>query len=146
MSGNDTLTINNRLFTGEADANIIELTFANKIANLKTGKNGNSIYGFNATGLQAELKLRLIRGSADDKFMQQLLNLQNLSFDSFVLMIGTFTKFIGNGQGAVLSDVYILSGGIFSKSVPGKSNVEGDTEQSVAMYELEFAAATRALT
>lgn len=146
MSGNDTITINNYLFTGEADGNIIELTFPNEIANVKTGKNGNSIYGFNATGQQCELKCRVIRGSADDKFLQRLLNLQNLNFSGFPLMIGNFTKFIGDGRGNILSDVYIMSGGVFTKQIEGKSNVDGDTEQSVAIYMMKFSNSPRALT
>ena len=62
LSGNDTLTINNYLLTGQADGNVVELTFPNEIMNVKTGKNGNSIYGFNTTGQQCEVKCRVVRG------------------------------------------------------------------------------------
>lgn len=146
MSGSDTITINNRLITGGADGNIIELTYPNEVAQVKTGKNGNSIYGFNASGRQCEVKLRLIRGCSDDKFMQALLNLMIGSFESFPLMISNFTKRIGDGAGNITSDIYILSGGIFQKQIEGKSNVEGDTEQSVAIYMMKFSNSPRALT
>lgn len=146
MSGNDTITINDYLLTGMADGNTVELTFPNEIASVKTGKNGNSIYGFNTTGQQADVKIRVLRNSADDKFLQRLLNLQNLNFAGFPLVIANFIKKIGDGAGNIASDTYVLSGGVFTKGVDGKSNVEGDTEQSVAIYTLKFANAPRALT
>ena len=117
LSGNDTVSINNRVFADFAEGNIVELTFPNEIANVKTGKNGNSIYGFNATGKQCELKIRLIRGSSDDKFLNNLLTQQQASFATTILMDGQFIKKIGDGKGGVLSDTYVLGGGIFVKQV-----------------------------
>lgn len=146
MSGNDTIILNNRIFSDLADGNCAELSFPNEVANLKTGKNGNSIYGLNETGKQAGFKLRVIRGSADDKFLNNLFSLQNQNFAGFVLLTGEFIKRIGNGLGAITNDTYIVSGGIFTKGIEAKSNVEGDSEQSVAVYEFKFANAPRAIT
>jgi len=146
LSGNDTVVINNRIFADFADGNVAELTFPNDIANVKTGKDGNSIYGLNESGKQAELKLRLIRGSADDKFLNGLLAQQQLNFAGFPLMTGQFIKKIGDGRGNIQSDTYITSGGVFSKQVEAKSNVEGESEQSVAIYTLKFSNAPRVIT
>lgn len=146
LSGNDTISINNYVFQDQADGNIVELTFPNDIAQVKTGKNGNSIYGLNTTGRQCEVKARVLRGSADDQFLNNLLVNQNNNFASTVLMVGQFVKKIGDGQGNITSDTYILSGGVFTKQVEGKSNVEGDTEQSVAIYMMKFTNAPRAIT
>lgn len=146
LSGNDTAIINNRSLVDFADGNVIEMTFPSDIAQVKTGKNGNSIYGLNTTGLQCELKIRLIRGSADDIFMNNLLVQQNNNFAGFPLMIGQFIKKIGDGAGNITSDTYILSGGIFQKQVEATSNVEGDSAQSVAVYMLKFSNAPRAIT
>lgn len=146
MSGNDTLSINNRVLTDGADGNVVELTYPNEIANVKTGKNGNSIYGLNESGRQCEVKIKVIRGSADDKYLNGVLSLQGQNFAGFPLMIAQFIKKIGDGQGNITSDIYVLSGGIFTKFVEGKSNVEGDTEQSVSMYTLKFSNSPRALT
>lgn len=146
LSGADTLTLNNRVFTDFADATYAELTFPNDIANVKTGKNGNSIYGFNESGKQCELKLRLVRASADDKFLNGLLAAQQNDFAGTVLMIGQFVKSIGDGSGNIQSDTYVMSGGVFTKQVEGKSNAEGDTDQSVSMYTIKFSNAPRAIT
>lgn len=146
LSGNDTVVINNRIFSDFADGNVAELTFPNDIANVKTGKDGNSIYGLNESGKQAEFKLRLIRGSADDKFLNGLLAQQQLNFAGFPLMTGQFIKKIGDGRGNIQSDTYITSGGVFTKQVEAKSNVEGESEQSVAIYTMKFSNAPRVIT
>lgn len=146
LSGNDTVTINNQVLADFADGTCVELTFPNEIANVKTGKNGNAIFGLNASGVQAEAKLRMVRGGADDKFLLGLLTQQNANFAGAVLIQGTFIKKLGDGAGNVTSDTYILSGGIFVKIPEGKTNVEGETEQSVAIYALKFSQAIRVIT
>lgn len=146
LSGADTIIINNRQLADLADAMVADLTFPNDIATVKTGKNGNSIYGLNETGKQAELKLRLIRGSSDDKFLNQLMAQQQANFSGFVLLTGEFIKKIGDGLGNITNDTYICSGGVFTKQIEAKSNVEGDSEQSVAIYTLKFTNGPRILT
>lgn len=146
LSGNDTLTLNNRIFADFADGTVADLEYPNNIANVKTGKNGNSIYALNETGKQADFKLRLIRGSSDDKYLNSLLAQQQANFAGFPLIFGTFIKKLGDGTGNIASDTYIVAGGIFVKQVPAKSNVEGDTEQSVSMYEFKFSNAPRVIT
>lgn len=146
LSGQDTININSRVLTGLADQNAVEITYPNEIANVKTGKNGNSIYGFNETGKQCEIKMRLIRGSSDDQFMNNLLSQQQNNFPGTILIIGQFIKKLGDGAGNITSDTYILSGGVFTKQVEGKMNTEGDVDQSIAMYTLKFSNAPRAIT
>ena len=146
LSGNDTLMINNRIFSNLADGNVAELTFPTEIAQLKTGKNGNSVYALNESGKQCELKIRVIRGTPDDQFLNNLLVQQQANFAGTVLMFGEFTKVLGDGQGNISNDTYITSGGIFTKQVDAKSNVEGDVDQSVSMYTIKFSNAPRAIT
>lgn len=146
MTGSDTIMINNRPLADLADGNCAELTYPNDIASVKTGKNGNAIYGLNETGKQGELKLRLIRGSADDKYLNSLLSQQDANFAGFPLMIGEFIKKLGDGAGNITSDTMISRGGIFSKRVEAKTNVEGEAEQSVAVYTMKFANVARVIT
>jgi len=146
LSGSDSIIINNRIFADLADGNVAELTFPNDIATVKTGKDGNSIYGLNETGKQSELKLRLIRGSSDDKFLNGLLANQQLNFAGTTLMVGQFIKKIGDGVGNIKSDTYIMSGGVFTKQVEAKSNVEGESEQSVSIYTMKFSNSPRVIT
>lgn len=146
LSGSDSVIINNRVLVEFADNDVAVLTFPNDIAMVKTGKNGNTIYGLNESGKQAELKLRMIRGGDDDKFLNNLLVQQQANFAGTNLMIGQLVKKIGDGAGNVANDTYILSGGVFTKIPEAKSNVEGDTEQSVAIYTIKFSNSPRVIT
>ena len=146
LSGNDTVVINGRVLNDLADGNCAELAFPNAIAAIKTGKNGNSLYALNTTGKNADFKLRIVRGSDDDKFLLNILNNQQNNFVGFVLMTGQFVKKLGDGSGNLTSDVYDVSGGIFTKQVHGTMNVEGETGQAVAEYEMMFSNGPRALT
>lgn len=146
MSGDDTIIINNKLLPDLGDGNVVELTFPNDIADVKTGKNGNSIYGLNASGKQCEVKIRCLRASFSDKFLNGLLASQQNSFASFPLMTGSFIKKIGDGAGNINNDTYVMNGGVFTKQVEGKSNVEGDIEQSLAIYTIKFTNSPRAIT
>lgn len=146
LSGSDSVTINNTVLTDLADGDCVTLEYPNEIASVKTGKNGNSIYGLNESGKQATMKLRVIRGSADDKFLNNLLAQQQANFAGTVLIIGEFVKLLGDGKGNVSNDTYITSGGVFTKQVMAKTNVEGDATQSVAEYELRFSNAPRIIT
>lgn len=146
LTGSDSLTIQNRILADFADGDVATLTFPNDIAQAKTGKNGNSVYALNASGEQAELKIKVIRGSADDKFLNGLLVSQKANFAGFSLLAGQFIKKLGDGAGNITSDTYIVGGGVFTKNIEAKSNVEGDVEQSTAMYTIKFTNAPRALT
>ena len=146
MSGQDTIIIQNRSLADLGEGDVIDVTFPNNVADVKTGKNGNSIFSFNATGKQCEVKIRIIKGSGDDKFLNGLYNSQNYNFAGFTTLSGQFIKKIGDGKGKVGSDTYILSGGIFMKGIEAKSNVEGSVEQSVSVYTLKFASGTRVIS
>jgi hypothetical protein len=146
LTGSDLIIINQRVISDLADGDVANLEFPNNIAEVKTGKNGNSIYALNESGKNSELTLRVIRGSGDDKFLNQLLSNQNINFASTVLMVGEFVKKVGDGQGNITNDTYVCAGGIFMKLVPAKSNVDGDTGQSVSEYKIKFSNTPRVLT
>jgi len=146
LTGSDTINIGDRTLADLADGDVVTLEFPNDIANVKTGKNGNAIYGLNETGRQSEVKIRVIRGSADDKYLNGLMVQQQANFAGFILLNAEFIKKTGDGLGVQTSDTYILSGGVFTKQVGAKTNVDGDTEQSVSIYTLKFTNSPRVLT
>src|ERR1700674_5263266 len=106
LTGADTIQINSQVLQDLADGNCVELTFPNDIAQVKTGKNSNSIYAFNATGQQCEVKVRVLRGSSDDQYLNNLLQAQQANFSGTTLMNGQFIKKVGDGQGNITSDTY----------------------------------------
>lgn len=145
LTGNDTVVIAGQVLNDFADGDNADLTFPNELMAVKTGKNGNSIYAFNATGRQCDFKIRVIRGSSDDKFLNSLLQQMLEDPATFILLDGQMTKRTGDGQGNITYDTYIVSGGVFTRNVPAKSNVEGDTEQAVVVYEMKFTNSNRAI-
>ena len=145
LTGKDTIKINNRILADFGDGDTADLTHPNKLVNVKTGKNGNSIYGYNYSGQQCEASLRILRGSPDDKFLNNLLSLFKNDPAAFSLIQGEFVKNIGNGAGGITQDVYILSGGVFDKEVDVKENADGDTEQAISVYHLVFSNSPRAI-
>lgn len=143
ITSGDTLTLNNRVFKDFANTDISTVSFDSDLVAIKTGKNQNTIFAKNETGHNAKVILRLMRGSSDDRFLQGLLAQIEKDFAAFILLSGQFTKRLGDGIGNVVSDAYTLSGGTFTRKVDGKENVEGDTEQGVAVYNMVFAIGKR---
>jgi len=145
LTGNDTLIINGFNLIDLADGDNSTLTHPNELMTVKTGKNGNILYAYNGSGNQGDLTVRLVRGSASDRFLNSLMKQMKLDPALFTLMRGTFIKRTGNGFGLITNDTYVLVGGVFSKQVDAKSNAEGDTEQSVSVYTIKWGAVLRAI-
>lgn len=145
LTGADTCILFGINLTDVADGDWFTMSYENALAEVKTGKNGNSLFASNAMGAQGVATLRLIRGSNDDQQMDSLLQQQLQDFASFVTLDGQFTKRIGDGSGDVSPDQYAATGGVFTHNVDAKSNAEGDTEQSVSVYRFKFANVQRVL-
>lgn len=146
MSGNDSVTLNNRVLSNLGTGDYAKLSFAADIAAVKTGKNGNSTYAYNATGNQAELEIRLIRGTADDQFLLGLLAQQQSNFAGFPLLTGELVKVLGDGQANIAHDTYTCAGGVFLKNPEAMSNAEGNTEQSETVWHIKFSNAPRTIS
>lgn len=145
LTGNDTIKINGRILNDFADGDCAKISFPNDVMAVKTGKNGNSIYAINATGRQAEVELRIVRSSSDDKFLNQLLALMLNDPTTFVLMTCEFVKNVGDGAGNITQDIYSAVGGVFKKKPDAKDNVEGDIEQAVVVYNMIFSNSPRSI-
>jgi len=145
LTGKDTLTLNDRVLVDFADGDVATITFSNELMTTKIGKNGNSIHSLNETGKMVNVELRIILGSEDDKFLNSLLEKMKRDAPSFSLLKGEFVKRTGDGDGNVQRIVYNLSAGVFKQGIDTKENIEGDTEQAVSIYKLDFAKATRSI-
>lgn len=143
LTGEDTLTISGRVINNLAYDDVSVIAFPSNIANSKTGKNKNTIIALDQSGNNADLTLRIVRGSGDDVFLQALLNSMQTNFSGFQLMDGTFVKRLGDGQGNIVNDVYTIAGGYFKKFVEVASNQQGGTDQAVAIYHITFVNSSR---
>lgn len=151
LTGNDTISIGTsglalRIFKDFADGDTGVLDFPNNLVEAKTGKNGNTIYAFNASGKVVTLTVRVLRGSADDKYLNAELNRYIVDPAAFTLVAGEMVKRVGDGEGNVTNDVYSLKGGIVQKMPAAKENVEGDVEQAVTVWQVIFANSNRSIS
>lgn len=145
LTGNDSIIIDGLPLVDLANGDVGTLTFPNDITSATTGKNGNSIIAINETGKIAELSIRVLRGSSDDKTLNSKFKTMEADLPSFTLLTGSIVKRIGDGISGVTEDTYALSGGTFSKRVETTSNVEGDIEQGVSIYNIRFTNSSRNL-
>jgi hypothetical protein len=145
LTGADTVVINGFILTAFADGDTGSFTFPNKLVEVKMGKNKNAIYAYNASGQISEATLRLMRGSADDKFLNSLQQSYINDPAAFTVMTGEFIKRLGDGKGNVTNDSYIFDGGILPNLPEVKENVAGETEQAITIWKLTFTNTTRAI-
>jgi hypothetical protein len=143
LTGNDAVVIDSRVFNDFAEGDTVVIDYANNVSELKKGKNGNAIFSANAQGEVATATLRIIAGSADDKYLNSRLAEYRNDPASFVLMNGEFTKRVGDGAGNILSIIHSLEGGMIQKVPVTKENIEGDTEQAVVIWSLIFSRGKR---
>ena len=145
LTGNDTVIINSVILTAFAEGDTASFTFPNKLVEAKVGKNGNSIFAFNAQGQMVEATLRIIRGSADDKFLNSLQKSYINDPAGFTLLNAEFIKRAGDGKGNVTNDTYVFGGGVLPNLPEVKENVAGETEQAVTIWKLTFTNTDRSL-
>lgn len=145
LTGKDVVKLNGRILNDFAEGDVAALTFPNDMVTIKTGKNGNSIYAFKNDGRQVEFTLRVLLGSADDKFLNNLAALMKNDPAVFVLLTGEFVKNVGDGAGLITPVTYILSGGAISKGVEATDNADGNTDQAVAVYHMKFSNGDRSI-
>jgi hypothetical protein len=139
LTGSDTAQIDGNVISTLADGIPFDVTFPNNLATLKAGKEGNSIFAKNEMGRIADVTLRLLLGGVDDTYLLGRMQQWIQSESTFELLTGVFVKHVGDGNGNVVSKVYQCSGGIFVKQQEVKTSAEGDSEQSVSVYMLQFA-------
>lgn len=136
--------------TSFADGDYARVTFPNDIMNFTIGKNRNMLAAYNAMGTLAELELRLLRGSKEDKFLQDQFPTFASDELSFSFIFAKVIKNLGvSNEGATAStieEIYTLNNGIISKAPEIVSNVSGSTDQGVVVWQIRFAEFTRTVS
>jgi hypothetical protein len=145
IAGADSLSVNGRNMADFADADFVKVTFPTDRVMVKRSKNGNTIFAINEMGGIADMELRLLIGSSDDKFMNSLFLGMEADISTFNLLAASFSKRVGDGKGNVTVAVYQLTGGVFKRRIEVISSAEGSIEQSIAVYHLQFGDAPRSI-
>lgn len=143
-TGQDILEFNGRVLSNFADGDVAIVTYPNELHGMKIGKYGNAIAAHNEQGNMAELQIRVIKGSPDDKFLNSFVTAWKDHLDTFEPGTAEFTKVITVDNG-IANEVTSLSFIIPTKPVETRDNVEGDTEQAVALYNFRCGTSKRSL-
>lgn len=128
-----------------ADGTVAELNAPNELSTLTTGYNGNSLGSHNEPGRQRELTLRLVKGSSDDKRMNENYNLwknRDIRFKPFTM---TFTKNVAHGTGAATNDKVSCYFGLPTGQPAQVSDMNGNTDQVVSVYTIRFGNSERSM-
>lgn len=144
LTGEDVIIINDIPVNDFADGDIGVLDIPNNLAEMTTGKNGSTIFAFNESGNNATLTLRILMSSLDDKRFNGMIP-KSKNFASTVLANGSVIKQVGDGQGNISYNTYLLDGGLIQKKPNITSNVNGETQQAVVEYTFIFAKAERSI-
>jgi hypothetical protein len=148
LTGSDTTILSklgaqDRVMKDFGDGDCISIDIPNNLAEVKSGKDENAIIAFNASGQVATATLRIIAGSADDKFLNSEITSYKGNRAGYILLSGEFIKRVGNGAGVISNIIYKFSNGLVQKYPTTKENTDGDTEQSLTIYQLIFARVDR---
>lgn len=144
LTGNDAIILNDIPLNDFADGDIGTLEIPNNIFAMQTGKDGNTIFALDESGNNANLTVRLMMSSPDDKRLNGLIP-NSSSFAETVLLTGAVIKQVGDGTGKVSYNTYTLAGGMVQKKTNVKINVNGDTTQAVVEYVISFANSNRSI-
>jgi len=145
LTGDDTIIINEQPLNDFPNGDIATLELPNNLMEIATGKNGNTIFALDEAGNNATLTVRVLLSSNDDKRLNGYIP-PSESFASYVLLNGSVVKQVGDGFGNISYNTYLLQGGMVQKKPAIKSNVNGDVEQAIVEYVIQFANAARAIS
>lgn len=146
LCGTDTLIFNQTVQGGLADGDFANVEYPDDIATMKIGKDGNVIAALNQAGRRAEVTVRYVRGSREDKAMNSLCTQWVTNPAAFTMLTGEYVKKVGDGTSKVASDNTVFSSGVPSRLPGVKGNAEGDADQGVAVYKIKFGRALRIIT
>ena len=144
LTGKDTTILSklgaqDRIMKDFGDGDVVNIDIPNNLVELKAGKDNNAIIAYNAQGKVTTVTMRVLMGSADDKFLNSEITSYLNNRPGYVLLSGEFTKKVGDGKGNITNKTWKFSNGIIQKYPTGKENVDGDTEQALSIYQLIFA-------
>ena len=144
-TGQDIIKFNDRVLNDFANGDVAIITYPNELHGMNNGKNGNAMAAHNEQGNQAELQVRVIKGSPDDKYLNSFVIAWKTHSSSFAPASAELTKVISVDNG-LTNEVTSLGFVIPSNNIETKTNTDGDTEQVVSVYRFRARRSERALS
>jgi len=124
-----------------ANAAAISVAFPNQTGNLEVFK-GGATFAIDVSASKADLKVRVIKGNDDDYFFNQKVSDILTKKATAKAMIATVIGNFGDGSGMVRKMTATLTFGFVNKRADFVNNVNGDTEQAISEYTINFGYST----
>jgi hypothetical protein len=144
-TGQDIIKFDDRILRDFANGDVAIITYPNELHGMVDGKDGNAMAAHNEQGNIAELQLRVIKGSPDDKYLNSKVIAWKNHSSSFSPSNAELTKAIMVDNG-LTNEITTLNFVIPSNNVETKTNTDGDTEQVVSVYRFRAGRSQRALS
>ena len=145
LIGHGVLIINGTIITDVADGDYFAGSFDNDLMNVKVSKDGNMLFAVNELGNLMKTSLRVPMGSGTDSFLNSQMAAMKADPAGFTLLTGSYSIRVGDGLGKTKDVVYQLANGVFKRWPNAKVNAEGDTEQAVAVWTIDFLVQSRSI-
>lgn len=146
LVGQDTIILDDRQITDVGFGDVVVLDMPNTFMEMESGKDGNTVFVFMESGRQIQVKLRVLVGRDDDRWLNAKLESMKNSFIGQTLMTLTLAKRVGDGKGGIITTRWNLEGGMFTVPPSTRYNVSGDKEQAIQEYSLGFARGTKSFS
>lgn len=138
LTGDDSFVLWGRAITDLADGDVVTIVADNNIATSVVGKGSNVIVAKDEQGKKCTITLRLLKGSEDDRFIQNYYKTYEIDSALFLMGNGSFAKRLGDGKGNVTFDTKYLSAVHFTRAPYDATwNVNGATDQAVTVYTMQ---------
>jgi hypothetical protein len=143
LAGDSTLTLEN--LSGDNQRTIVELanqraiavSFPNDTGTMEPMK-GGAVFAVNVSAKAASLAVRVIKGGSDDAWLNQKLNELLNNRTSAIALVGSVIGNFGDGQGNLRKLTATLTFGFVKKRVDLITDYNGDTEQAISEYNIDF--------
>jgi len=146
LVGQDTIVLNGRTLSNLGFGTVVDISIPSALVEIESGKDGSAIYAMNQAGRQAEVKVRVLVGTPDDVFLNNLNERFKANFAGSELINASFVKRTGDGHGNITTTTWVLSGGVPGTVPADKWDVNGNTEQALMEYSFKFSRAERQLS
>ncbi len=139
LVGQDTIILDDRQITDVGFGDVVILDMPNTYTEVESGKDGNTVFVFMESGRQIQVKLRVLIGRDDDRWLNSKLEQTKNNYIGQTLMTMSLAKRVGDGKGGIITTRWNLEGGTFTTPPSTKYNVSGDKEQAIQEYSFVFA-------
>jgi hypothetical protein len=136
-TANSTLTLNGRTIEDSPEGDVFTVAYQNDVSAQTQGTNGGVVVKERADKNAALLTVRVLRDSADDAYMTNLINQPDIE----VLNGSLKTNFTRNGTDGV--ETYTLSNGTIQTR--GDHTINNTDGEEVSEYGILFGSAIRSL-